>query len=210
MTSDHVLLTLLYVGSRGCHNCAAFEQEWEKLVDLQAQGKLSPMSIELKEMKIDNHFDLPPGLREVVSFYPFIMIIPTRHLQENMNQVGGMLVGEVFYAYKVITNGVLEYRVCENVQDSPSMRYPRTAEGIQSWLEDVGIEAIGNLAPRYYPEILEFTSRRLRLRNLKTIDWRAERERFHKDMLLIPSLNKVYKLSSGGVVLHQRIRNNHD
>lgn len=204
MSSDHVL-TLLYVGSSGCINCKAFEPEWDKLVRLQTQGRLwGP-----RKLEVDKHLDLPPALRDVVSFYPFIMVIPTRHLQENM-KAGGMLVGEVFYAYKVLTNGVLEYRFCENVQDSPSMRYPRTAEGVQSWLEDVGIEAIGNLAPRYYPEILDFTSKRLRLRNLKMIDWRAEQERFHKDMLLIPSLNKVYKISSGGAVFHQRIRNNHD
>jgi hypothetical protein len=119
-------------------------------------------------------------------------------------------VGEALYAYKKMVNGRLEYRFCENVQDSPSMRYPRTAEGIQSWMEDLAIEAVKTLAPRYYPEILESIGKTLRQRNLKVVDWQAEKERFSKDMLLIPSLNKSYKMSSGGVVIHQRIRNTHD
>lgn len=208
MASDH--LTLLYVGSENCHNCSSFDPEWKKLEELHKEGKLAHLLVEPRKMKIRTHEELPVGLRDMVSFYPFIMLIPTRHLREKMDAVGAMLVGEVFYAYKIATKGVLEYRVCEHVRDSPSMRYPRTAEGIQLWMENVGMEAIANLAPRYYPELLEPIAGRIRMRSMPAIDWQGERERFRNDMLLIPSLNKVYKISSGGVVLHQRIRNNHD
>lgn len=202
-------LILFYIGSEGCHNCSSFEPEWKKLETLGREGKLDYLSVELKKIKVQNHGELPPALRETVTFYPFLFLVPRQYYLKNENNEE-ILVGEAFYSYKVMTNGVMEYRFGNDVRDSPSMRYHRTAEGIRSWLEDIGINAINHLAPRYYPELIEPMSKRIRLRRLNPIDWRAEQERFHKDMLLIPSLNKVYKLSSGGVVLHQRIRNNHD
>jgi hypothetical protein len=208
MASGH--LTLLYVGSENCHNCTSFDPEWKKIEDLHKEGKLKHLSVDLKKIKIEPHAQLPPALRETVSFYPFILLLPTRYYQENSDREDFVLVGEALYAYKKMVNGRLEYRFCENVQDSPSMRYPRTAEGIQSWMEDLAIEAVKTLAPRYYPEVLESIGKTLRQRNLKVVDWQAEKERFSKDMLLIPSLNKSYKMSSGGVVIHQRIRNTHD
>lgn len=203
------MLTLLYVGSESCHNCTEFEPEWDKLAEnLRGRG-VENIPLSLEKIKKRSHTEFPPALQETVTFYPFIMLLPTDYYRNNVEKQE-VLVGEVLYAYKKMNGGNLEYRVCRDTQDSPSMRYPRTAEGILSWIEDVGLTAIVNLAPRYYPDVLLPVAKPVQQRALKVIDWNGEKTRFSRDVLLFPSLHKVYELTSGGTVLHRRIRNNHD
>lgn len=204
--------TLLYVGSESCQNCLVFDGEWQKLEDLYLEGKMGYIPLELKKLKIEHHSQLPTGLRDTVSFYPFLFVVPTSYLEANYDREDFVMVGEALYAYKKVVNGKLEYKFCENVNDHPSMRYPRTCEGIMNWINDVALDAMNSLAPRFYPELVDPVTMIIRQRNLRSanyIDWKLESEQFSRDMMLIPSLNREYKISSGGFVLHKRIKNNH-
>jgi len=203
--------TLLYVGTSSCPNCRAFEREWEVLRTMERDGGLETLSVRLMEWRVETHSQLPPSLRNTVSFYPFLILVPTYYLEENL-EGDVVLVGEALYAYKKISEGNLEYKFCENVNDYSSMRYPRTSDGVYNWMDDVGIPAMHSLAPRFYPglvENMEGVIRQRAMRNAKYIDWKEESERFSEDMMIIPSLDKVYSVVSGGDVIHRRLRNSH-
>jgi hypothetical protein len=201
-------LTLVYVGYTGCHNCAVFDPEWKKLENMAEERTLKPSNLELKKYKVNTHAELPPSLQATVSFYPFLLLLPTRYFEEH---VGGkeVLVGEVLYAYKKMGEGGLEYKFCENVGDYPSMRYPRTAEGVIRWVVDIGMEAIATLAPRFYPEMEETIVRQRNLAKVKFVDWNSEHQKFVRDMMMIPSLNREYKITPAGEVLYKKVKNTH-
>jgi hypothetical protein len=206
MTKEN--LTLIYVGYDGCRNCTLFEPEWEGLEKMKREGKLRPKNLELRKFKVRGHAELPPSLQKTVSFYPFLLLLPTYYLENNL---GGdsTLVGEALYAYKKIVDGNLEYKFCENVGDYPSMRYPRTAVGVLQWVTEIGLDAIATLAPRFYPEMSDTIIRQRNLAPSKAVDWNLEHDKFSKDMLIIPSLNREYRITPAGGVIIKRVKNTH-
>jgi hypothetical protein len=198
-------LTLLYVGTEHCINCRSFKPEWLKLTTMIAQDKINIKGVEitLEDIVVTSHDLLPLALQNTVPFYPFIMILPTEYYKENVNE-DIVLVGEAMYTFRTMKDGVLRYVHGSSVNDSPNMRYPRTAEGIVEWIKECGIQSLQTLSVKYYPELsfeIMDDQNGLKMRSLPLNDLRME--------MFIPPLNKEYLLDSRGMVLCRRIVSTH-
>jgi hypothetical protein len=207
-------LTILFVGTTRCGNCTVFKPEWETLKECYSRGEclnLEGFDFTLTEYIVSSHDMLPSAIRNTVTFYPFVMMLPSDYLEKHINNPDDdfVLVGEAMYTYRSMKDGKLSYRLGSSVNESPDMRYPRTSEGIISWVKNTAIQSLQMLAPRYYPTI-EFTDsiidksdRGLRMKSLFIDDEESQMD------LYIPSLNKEYTVVSGGMVLCKRILNVH-
>jgi hypothetical protein len=199
-------LTLLYVGTKYCGNCTLFKSEWERVKNMVSNNTfdIPGVRLELEEHVVGSHDALSPALQNTVSFYPFIMVLPTTYYRENEHK-DTVLVGEAMYTYRTIKDGVLQYRLGGSVNDSPNMRYPRTADGIRDWIRNCGLESLQNLSAKHYDnmsfEVPVGEQLPLQMRSLQLTD-------FHMDMF-IPPLNKEYQVVPGGMVLCRRIMNVH-
>ena len=211
-------LTILFVGTTRCGNCTVFKPEWEILKDRVTKGEgldFKGFEFTLTEYIVSSHEMLPPALAQTVSFYPFIMLVPTDYLEANLHTPDEdfVLVGEAMYTYRSMKNGKMTYRLGSSVNESPDMRYPRTADGIISWVRNTAIQSLQILAAKYYPEIefpdtvVENTqggkSSGLRMKSLAFNDDSSDVD------LFIPPLNKEYTVVPGGMVLCRRILNVH-
>ena len=203
-----VKITVLYVGTTYCSNCSTFKPEWEKFKTMIAGQKVSIPGVELEveEHVVGSHEALPLPLQNTVTFYPFIMILPSEYYETSLRTADDdlVLVGDAMYTYRTMKNGKLQYKLGGSVNDSPSMRYPRTALGIVDWVTECGMTSLQTLAAKYYPEIdfeLPDTNNGLKMRALQTMDNRLE--------MFIPPLNKEYQVVPGGMVMCRRILNVH-
>ena len=196
-------LTLLYVGTKHCKNCVKFNPDWERLKTMALDGSLHPRGFEisLEEYVVTDHSALPLALRKTVTFYPFIMLLPSTYYVKNKDD-DEVLVGEAMYTYRRLKDGVLQYNLGTSVNDSPNMRYPRTSEGIVDWIRSCGIESLKTLSPRYYDNMnFEVDEGPIHMRGIKLENYDLE--------MFIPPLNKEYMVVPGGMVLCRRILNVH-
>jgi hypothetical protein len=197
-------LTLLYVGTNHCGNCLKFKPEWEELTTMVKRGsyEIPGVELSLEELVVSEHSALPLALQNTVTFYPFIMLLPSSYYQTNKDEEL-VLVGEAMYTYRRITDGVLQYRLGNSVNDSPNMRYPRTSEGIIDWIKTCGIESLKALSPRYYNNMsFEIDdNNRIQMRAIKM-------ENIELEMFIAP-LNKEYRVVPGGMVMCRRLLNVH-
>jgi hypothetical protein len=196
-------LTLLYVGTHHCGNCSQFKPEWEKLktMVLKEDIQWGGVQLDLEEYVVSAHSSLPLALQNTVSFYPFIMVLPTDYFHSHKND-DLVLAGEAMYTYRTMKEGKLQYRLGGSVNDSPNMRFSRTADGIVDWVRTCGIDSLKALSPRYYDNMdfeINTSETSLMMRAMKM----DELEMF------IPPLNKEYRVISGGMVLCKRIINVH-
>jgi len=207
-------LTILFVGTTRCGNCTLFKPEWEKLKDMFSRDEclsFEGFEFTLTEYIVSSHEMLPPAVQNTVRFYPFIMMLPTDYLEANINNADEdfVLMGEAMYTYRSIKDGKISYRLGSSVNESPDMRYPRTSEGIISWVKNTAIQSLQMLAIRYYPDIefpdlvIEQTKGGLHMKSMKLEDERARLD------IYIPPLNKEYTVIPGGMVLCRRILNAH-
>lgn len=200
-------LTLLFVGTTHCINCTKFKPEWKKLKDRTPDdGLLSIPGYEftLREYIVSDHDSLPPPLRNVVTFYPFIMLLPTEYLERNLTNTDDnfSLIGEAIYTYRSLKDGRVTYRLGSSVDDSPNMRYARTAQGIDSWVRESAITSIQMLAAKYYPDIdFPYVDSRTRMRALSNNETSLE--------MFSSPIGKEYRVVSGGVVMCRRVMNVH-
>jgi hypothetical protein len=208
-------LTILFVGTTRCGNCTVFKPEWQRLKECVSKGEcldIKDIDFTLQEYIVSSHEMLPAALGRTVSFYPFVMLVPTDYLEANLHNPDEsfVLVGEAMYTYRSMKNGMLSYRLGSSVNESPDMRYPRTADGIVSWVKQTAIQSIQMLAPRYYPEVVlpdnvvDKSGSGLRMKSLVFND----DESSGMD-LYIPSLNKEYRVIPGGAVMCRRVLNVH-
>lgn len=206
-------LTLLYVGTFFCGNCKAFSPEWNALKSrCSEEGNERVLNIEgytlnIEEYVVNSHDALPTSIMNTVTFYPFIMLLPTKYYRENLNNPDPdfVFVGEAMYTYRSLVNGKIKYRLGSSVNESPNMRYPRTADGILDWIRDSAITSLQVLSVKYYPEIT-FMDTAVKVNKLTM---RAlERKQDELDTY-IPTVNKEYNVISGGMVLCRRILNVH-
>jgi hypothetical protein len=164
------------------------------------------VTLETKEYVVSKHEELPIILQNTVAFYPFIMILPSDYFNSHIESVSEdeIMVGDAMYTYLTMNNGKLQYKLGSSVNDSPNMRYPRTADGICDWIKDCGIQCLQNLAPRYYPDIpLDFIEYSRGHLKMMTLAHDKQMEMF------IPPLNKEYRVLSSNMVLCKRILNSH-
>jgi hypothetical protein len=170
----------------------------------QDKFKIKGVEMTLEEIIVTSHDLLPLALQNTVPFYPFVMILPTEYYKKNVNE-DIVLVGEVMYTFRTMKGGILRYVHGSSVNDSPNMRYPRTAEGIVDWIKECGIQSLQTLSVKYYPELnFEISNDNkdsLTMRSLPLNDLRME--------MFIPPLNKEYLLDSRGMVLCRRIISTH-
>lgn len=202
-------LTLLFVGTTHCGNCVSFKPEWQKLKEGVKNDELLDIpgyEITLQEYIVSSHDALPPAIANTVTFYPFLMLLPTEYLEQNLNnpEENFVLVGEAMYTYRSMTNGKMTYRLGSSVNDSPNMRYPRTAEGIENWVRDSAIKALQVLSVKYYSTI-EFPSMETRRSKMQALPIRRD----DRMEMFIPPLNKEYRVVSGGLVMCRRVLNVH-
>lgn len=193
-----------------------FKPEWENLKYRLSRGEclnLKGFDFTLTEYAVSSHDSLPGALARTVTFYPFVMLIPTEYLEHNLHNPDEnfVLVGETMYTYRSVKDGRLSYRLGSSVNESPDMRYPRTADGIVSWVKETAIQSLQMLSAKYYPGV-EFPdtvvdqSERAGVR-MKALGFNEE-EHPDKD-IYIPALNKEYTVVPGGTVLCRRILNVH-
>jgi hypothetical protein len=199
-----IKLTLLYVGTSHCINCLKFKPEWDMLKTQVGKGEIhiDGVHLTLEEYVVVNHSSLPLSLQNTVSFYPFIMILPTSYFEKHKDD-DMVLVGEAMYTYRTMKDGNLQYRLGGSVNDSPNMRFSRTMDGILDWIRTCGMESLKTLSPRYYDN-MEFeirTSEPLMMKAMKMEDVQME--------MFIAPLNKEYKVVPGGMVMCRRIINVH-
>jgi len=209
-------LTLLFIGTAHCGNCVKFKPEWQKLKDEFLKGELLNIpgyDFTLQDYVVSDHNALPPALQNIVTFYPFIILIPTDYLEQNLNNTDPTfsLVGEAMYTYRSVKDGKMTYRLGSSVNDSPNMRYARTAEGIDAWIRESAIASLQVLAAKYYPSTdfpdvpLETSVNKRNNMRMQALARRSD-ERLE---MFIPPLNKEYRVVSGGLVLCRRILNVH-
>jgi hypothetical protein len=166
-------------------------------------GSLHPRGFEisLEEYVVTDHSALPLALQKTVTFYPFIMLLPSTYYVKNKDD-DEVLVGEAMYTYRRLKDGVLQYNLGTSVNDSPNMRYPRTSDGIVDWIRSCGIESLKTLSPRYYDNMnFEVDEGPIHMRGIKLENYDLE--------MFIPPLNKEYMVVPGGMVLCRRILNVH-
>ena len=208
-------LTLLFIGTTHCGNCTKFKPEWQKLKDGFLKGdflNIPGYDFTLQDYVVSDHDALPPALQSIVTFYPFIILLPTDYLEQNLNNTDDKfsLVGEAMYTYRSMKDGKMTYRLGSSVNDSPNMRYARTAEGIDAWIRESAIASLQILSAKYYssiefPEVASSSTNRRNVLRMQALARKAD-ERLE---MFIPPLNKEYRVVSGGLVMCRRILNVH-
>lgn len=209
---DVTELTLLYVGTNFCGNCKTFYPEWSQLKAkcLEEGGdrilNIEGYSLNIEEYVVNSHDSLPSSLMNTVTFYPFIILLPTRYYKENLHNPDPnfVFVGEAIYTYRSLVDGKIKYRLGSSVNESPNMRYPRTSAGILDWIRDSAITSLQILSVKYYPGISFTDAIKVNRLTMRAI------ERKHEELDgYIPTINKEYSVISGGMVLCRRILNVH-
>lgn len=198
-------ITLVYTGTYGCGNCTRFNREWEAIVSRTGSSPKAVEGVRMSFVKYmaHNHSGLPLALQRTVPFYPFLLLVPTQYLDQNINR-DVTLVGEAMHAYKKKrSDGEIVYSLCQSVNDSPSMRYPRSEEGVTEWIWEMALDSLSALAPRYYNG-LEIpssvapatTSLRMSEMNLSVA----------RELFVLPSVNREYIPLGDDRVLCRKIR----
>lgn len=198
-------LTIVNVSSHGCGNCRSFKPEWEGVKE-RIQEEYPEMGI--RDYTVMRHEELPSALENTVSFYPFLMVTPTSHLEDNLTTTDPTfrLEGEVLYAircakYDDAGRRIIKYVIGGSADEAPSMRYPRTSSGVMEWIGDIAIPGVENMVNQgIYGEVVEQIKPRMQMAAL------TENRRMLMDNLNIPSLNKEYMVCPGGRVMCRRIR----
>jgi len=201
----HEGLTIISVSSHGCGNCRSFKPVWDMIKD-RLHDDFPGMGI--REYTVMRHEELPSALENTVSFYPFLMVTLTSHLEENLNTTDPTfrLEGEVLYAircskYDQMGKKMTKYVIGGSADEAPSMRYPRTEEGVIEWIRDIAIPGLENMVNQgIFGDHNQVTRPRIQMSAL------TENRRMLMENLNIPSLNKEYMVCPGGRVMCRRIR----
>lgn len=198
-------LTIVNVSSHGCGNCRSFKPIWENIRE-RIQEDYPGMGV--REYTVMRHEELPSSLENTVTFYPFLMVTLTSHLEENLNTTDPSfrLEGEVLYAirctkYDDMGRRIIKYVVGGSADEAPSMRYPRTEQGVMDWIRDIAAPGIENMvAQGIYGDVYGQLKPRIMMNAI------TENRKMLMDNLNIPSLNKEYMVCPGGRVMCRRIR----
>lgn len=198
-------MTIVNVSSHGCGNCRMFKTDWDA-VKTRIQEEYPEMGI--REYTVMRHEELPSALENTVTFYPFLMMTLTSHLEDNLNTTDPTfrLEGEVLYAirctkYDEMGRRAIKYVIGGSADEAPSMRYPRTTSGVMEWIRDIAIPGVESMINQgVYGDEVDQPVPRTQMSAL------TENRRMLMDNLNIPSLNKEYMVCPGGKVMCRRIR----